>query len=482
MLRDVRHNISDGLLGFAKATGDGLHVKIGVSPVTSDKPITVLGSMGADKIKSVLGLSPLADAVMDSVQGGAARIFCIPVAASTAGAIGEITHTGAGAGGLAVTGKPTNAFSIVVKITAKGGLNTAAFIYSIDGGYSYSDEITVPLTGEYALAGTGLTLKFTEATDEAQKAESFLIDEVYSGTTTAPTMTNGDVLAAINKLKTFNQEFEFVHIVGASGVALWLAVSEAQKELMTEYHKPAFFLLEAAYPTAGADNDLTDWALQMEADRKKVKNTDIQVCASWGRLVRLDGTTQIVNLAGLAAGRYAMTKVSVSIGKTRDEAGLGFSKTRLMELLPAGYDNTIIELLDVAGFLTFREYDGLDDIFIYHTKMMSPDGSDYRYAEDVRVRNKIIRETRKEGLQLKNDDIDLEDIQGELDARAKFISRSLDRMVDDKEISSYETTVDESCYETFLENETMNVIIRYLSRGYIREVVVDIGRSALSAG
>ena len=31
-------------------------------------------------------------------------------------------------------------------------------------------------------------------------------------------------------------------------------------------------------------------------------------------------------------------------------------------------------------------------------KMMSPDGRDFRYAEDVRVKNKIIRETRKEGL------------------------------------------------------------------------------------
>lgn len=35
--------------------------------------------------------------------------------------------------------------------------------------------------------------------------------------------------------------------------------------------------------------------------------------------------------------------------------------------------------------------------------------------------------------------------------------------------------------QTFLEDETMSVIIRYLSRGYIREVVIDIGRSALSS-
>lgn len=480
MLRDVRSNVTDGLLGFATATGDGLHIKIGVSPSVTEKPITILGSMGASTIKSKLGLSPLADAVMEAVQGGAARVFCIPVAASTAGTIGEVTKTGDGGGSVAVQGSPNNAYALTVRFTAQGGLNTAAFVYSIDGD-NFSDEITVPVTGSYEIEGTGLTIKFTEASSQDQKPSSFLVRDTYTLKTTAPSMTNGDVLGAIEKIKSFSEEFEFVHIVGESTVELWEAVSEAQKELMTVYHKPCFFLMEAAYPTDEADGDLSDWALQMEADRKRIKNSDIQVCAAWGRLVRLDGTTQIVNLAGLASGRYAMTKVSVSIGKTKDEDALGFPKTKLLELVPIGYDSTVIELLDVAGYMTFREYDGLDDIFVYHTKMMCKNGSDFRYAEDVRVKNKIIRETRKKALQFKNDDIDLEDIQGELDARAKFISVPLDRMVEDKEISSYETTVDESCYDTFLEDETMSVIIRYLSRGYIREVVIDIGRSALSS-
>ena len=125
----------------------------------------------------------------------------------------------------------------------------------------------------------------------------------------------------------------------------------------------------------------------------------------------------------------------------------------------------------MAGYLTFREYDGLDDLYVYHTKMMSPDGSDYRYAEDVRVRNKIIRETRKKALLFKNDDIDLEDIQGELEARAKFIAAPLDRMVDHKEISSYEIIVLDGHEKTFLEDETMRVKIRYLSRGYILSLI-----------
>ena len=120
MLRDVRSNVTDGLLGFATATGDGLHIKIGVSPSVTEKPITILGSMGASTIKSKLGLSPLADAVMDAVQGGAARVFCIPVAASTAGTIGEVTKTGDGGGSVTVQGSPNNAYALTVRFTAQG--------------------------------------------------------------------------------------------------------------------------------------------------------------------------------------------------------------------------------------------------------------------------------------------------------------------------------------------------------------------------
>ena len=85
MLRDVKHHITDKNLGFATATGDGRHLKIGVCSVASDTPIIITGAMDAAQIKSRLGLSPLADAVMDSVQFGANRIYCVPVSATMAG-------------------------------------------------------------------------------------------------------------------------------------------------------------------------------------------------------------------------------------------------------------------------------------------------------------------------------------------------------------------------------------------------------------
>ena len=478
MLRDVKTTVSDGLLGFAAAAGDGLSVKIGASPIVSNAPVIITGDMDAGKIRERLGLSPLADAAMDAVQGGAGRIFCFPVAAATAGTLTSVAKEGKGGGSLTVDGSPTNAFQVVIQITAQGGLNTAAFKASVNGGYSFSDEVTVPATGSHALEGTGLTLHFAEAADAEEQASSFLVGDTFRFGSTAPSMTNGDVLSAMGKLKEFSQEFEFVHIVGGSTPPLWQAVSEAQKELAGSCQKPAFLLLEAALPEE--DGDLHEWAFQMEADRKKIKNTDIQVCAAWGRLARLDGTTQTVTLAGLVSGRYAKAPVQESVGKTRPELGYGFPEKQLEELLPAGYDNTVIELLDVAGYLTFRKYDGLDGFYIYHTKMMSPDGSDYRYAEDVRVRNKIIREVRKKALLFKNDDIDLTNIQGELETRAKFIAAPLDRMVSGKEIGSYEIIVLDGHEETFPEDETMRVKIRYLSRGYIREIAVDLGRAPVS--
>lgn len=53
-------------------------------------------------------------------------------------------------------------------------------------------------------------------------------------------------------------------------------------------------------------------------------------------------------------------------------------------------------------------------------------------------------------------------------------------MIDAKEISSAEITVPEGQAKTILTDETMHVKVRYVSRGYIREVDVDLGRSPVS--
>jgi len=138
------------------------------------------------------------------------------------------------------------------------------------------------------------------------------------------------------------------------------------------------------------------------------------------------------------------------------------------------------KMLDEAGFLTFRSYAGLEDFFVYHAKVLSPEKSDFQYAEDIRVKNKVIREVRKEALLLLNDDIDMTDFDGETQARAKFLTAPLDRMVAAKEISRAEVTIPEGQAESFLETGLLRVRILYLSRGYIREIEIEVGRTNVS--
>lgn len=473
MLRDVKHTVTDNLLGAATNKGTGVHLKIGASPVISADPILITGSMSSERIKAKLGLSPLTDAVLDSVAFGANKIFCVPVAASNAGTVGQVKKTGEGTGTMTVSGTPTNAFDVSVKITGKGGFNTALFKVSIDGGYSYSDDLTVPVAGVYEVPDAGLTLTFKEG-GSGETTDSFKVGDTYEFATVAPTMSNEDVLAKLEQLHNFSESFEFVHIVGESSSAMWKAVSTAQNMLRDTYHKPLFFVMEAFAPQKS--DTMKVYAEALVAARAGVQNYDLQVVPARGLLVKMDGTTKDVNLAGVVCGLYARTNVQESIGRTAEAAALGIPKSRLLELRPAGIVD-VTETLDAAGFLTFREYDGLDKFFVYHAKMLSPEGSDYRYAEDVRVKNKIIRETRKEGLKLLNDDIDLEDIDGELAARAIFMFAPLQQMINNKEISSATIEADTSNSANILTDETMRVRIRYVSKGYIREIEVDLGRS-----
>lgn len=95
-LRDVTFVVEDGSLGNSGSTGTGVHVKIGASPVETTVPILITGSMKPEQMKEKLGLSPLADACIDSVENGASRIYCVPVRPETAGTNGEVAHSGTG--------------------------------------------------------------------------------------------------------------------------------------------------------------------------------------------------------------------------------------------------------------------------------------------------------------------------------------------------------------------------------------------------
>ena len=193
MYGDVNVKVEDGNLGRSSSTGTGTQLKIGISNVESKAPILISGTMNAKKIKEKVGNTPLADACIDAVEWGASSTYCIPVKAGTAGTVGEIKEEKKGYGSFEVKGSPNNAYDIVVEVMDAGECNEGSFRYSLDGGNTFTEEMTIPVTGEAELEATGLNVKFTDA----EGGDSFKEGDRFTFSTTSPSMSNEAVINAV---------------------------------------------------------------------------------------------------------------------------------------------------------------------------------------------------------------------------------------------------------------------------------------------
>lgn len=392
MYGDVNATVEDGNLGLSMNTGTGVHFKIGISPIESNVPILITGTMKPKKIQEKLGMSPLADACMDSIENGAGTIYCIPVHTTIEGSIGEIEKKGNGTGTIQIQGKPNNHYDMIIKIIESGSLNQATMQYSMDGGYSYSEEQTIPLNGQYELSDTGLSIQFQEVENQEEKENSFLANDEYRVTTIAPSMSNEEVLKAIDILKNNTTQFEFIHIVGESGKALWASLAVVAEDFLKIYKKPLFFVCEGRY--IKKEETLDQYANAMLQERKGINSRYLQVVLSHSRYTRMDGRVEIINNAGIVCGLYALAKESQSIGETKS---FSISEAKMECLLPVGIED-YIKIFDEAKYLTFRKYEGLEGFYVTSANVMSSENSDYRYAEDIRVSNRLIKAVRNKAL------------------------------------------------------------------------------------
>lgn len=464
MLKDVSITVTDGQI--AGPPRDGIHVKIGVSPVEYKEPVVIKNTYGYKRIQEFLGYSPLADACMDSAENGCSVIYCIPVAAVVNGTVGDIEKIPADpalTGSMSIEGNPNNRYGISVIITKGGGLNTAALKYSIDGGVTYSDEVTVPMDGKLQIAQTGLTFVFTNGGSEP----AFAPGDAFNASTTAPQTSNEKVLEALAEVRKIPALIEFVHIVGESTKALWAALAYEAENFFSVYFKPIFFQCEARSIADG--ETVADYVKSLINERKAVNSYFIQVTAARGIYNRMNRTTENINLAGVVCGLYAKATVQQSISETRSFA---ISSDKLVRLEPEGIEE-YLDLLDDAKYLTFRRYEGLDGFYVTKPRVFAPESSDYQYAERVRVLNKAARLVRKEALLQLHRYINIDKQDEELEAIGRFISAPLDNMAENGEISSGYVTIPTD--QNILEDEHLHVMLRYVPVGYIREITVDLG-------
>lgn len=162
-LPEVQVQALDGGLGVQPEGAAGTSAKIGVCSVGGADPIVL---SGPQEIRAKLGHGPLANACADAFANGAATIVALRAEVGVAGVIGaQEVDPHLGTGEMEAGGSPYDAFDVLVEVLRDGELNDATFRYSLDGGGSWSDALTVPTEGTYTIPDTGLVLTFTEGVE-----------------------------------------------------------------------------------------------------------------------------------------------------------------------------------------------------------------------------------------------------------------------------------------------------------------------------
>lgn len=463
MFSEVNATIIDGNLGKNSSTGTGVQIKIGVGTPVSENPVLITNSMKVDEIKKKLGYTPLADSCIDATENGLKTIYVLPMKADVDGEIGDVTKTGESKGTFSVSGKPNNAYDMVVKITETGNTNEGSFAYSIDGGNTFGEDITIPLGGTYDVPGTGLTLSFEDGQTEEK---SFIANDAYAFATIAPTMNNASVLKAVKRLMTFNVQYELIHVVGVSNKTLWAALQTEADEFMNTYKKPVLFICEGR--GVKEDETLDEYLAAMTTERKGISSKYICVCLSVASYVRKDLRTQSINMAGVITGLLGKAKESLSIGCVKQ---FPISSAKFLKLLPEGIED-YSQVLDELGYTVFRQYNGLEDFYVSNANVMSPESSDFTYVENVRVLNRLVRGVCQKATENIQAEVDPNDLEGSVKPMEAELNIPIEDAIRDKIISSGEVTIDTEDVN-ILVDETLNAHIEYVPMGTTRVFNLD---------
>jgi hypothetical protein len=387
-LPDVKNKVLDGAMGVGGAESTGNFAAVGVSAIPSNG---VLAFVDPASVEEKIGDGPLRDLIVSALSIAKTTVYAIALEGTVPGSVSKVSagSGNAGSGTVTVTGNPRNEYDMRVDITAAGALNEAAFRVTIDE--SAGKIITVPDgEGTYEIPDTGLTLRFTPG------ESGFAEGDTFSFSATEPKATNGEILAAVERILDAKPPIEWIAVPGVSNAALWAALA-TKAEGAAEIYQYLFFVAQARYM---ADDETADqWTMALAGDeRGTVASTRLQVCAGWIEEADANGQADTRPLIGVYCGRLARRGVH----QGPDAVRYG-SISAATALKPDGLNDGHIETLKNAGYVTARKIIGLNGIYITSGQMMSETGSDYDLVERRRVMDKACRQIRETQLFYLND-------------------------------------------------------------------------------
>lgn len=397
-----------GALGTAELEVSLDGGKTYAEPVTSATQ-NVLGDTGVTLIFA-------SDAELEVGTSYACSVRC-PVGPvyRTGDADSPMVEVGEASGGAVLAGA-----ELVVQIVRGGTLNEGTFRLSTDGGDSFERTRTIPVDGKYRLPGFGVVLTFPAGT--------YAAGTTYTCRLLPPAPSIVDVLDALESPLAIH-DVEFVYIVGESDSVDWLAAQAKAEELWGQ-QRPTYFKMETRLPYD--HEDMSDFAAWLLSERQGIAARFVTVCPQWGEVVDTTGQARLRNAAGLQAGRVMAIPVQRAAGRVKDGPVSQLA-------LPDGWE-AIQPALEDAGFITARQYAGMDGTYWAGSRTLADETSDYRWEEPLRTVFRAVRLTRVAALKSLNDELGdpmRVNSQGGLAYLKANLENALDVMVGAGELAAY---------------------------------------------
>lgn len=208
-LSGVTMNFVDGNLGVAVPGPGGAQAKIGVSLGGAELTPVSLGNTTV--VGNTLLGGPLCDSAAQTTDVAGVPVIAIPCPVVTNGSIGSFTQTGTGAGAVTATLAPHQ--TVVAKCTTGGGLGTAAFAFSVNGGAYGAPVVSTVSSFSIRVPGTFAVLTFSG---------TFTLNETHTFNTDGTTSTGGSPTGTVTAVSSPIDAYDVlvtIQTAGARGTA-----------------------------------------------------------------------------------------------------------------------------------------------------------------------------------------------------------------------------------------------------------------------
>lgn len=381
MLPSVKITKNQSNTGVSVPSSQGICAII--APCQSGNTNQPLSVTNQNDALSAYGYGTLTDygAYMINTTGN--PVILVRGAASTAATYGTIVYTGTGTSVVTAGGtSPLDGYSVIVTIVAGGtrGAAGVTYTYSLDGGNNVSAVQALGTAVSIVIPNSGVSL--------ALGAGTFVAGDVITVTTTGPKMTTGDITTSLEALRTSALNWECVLIGGHDAVDAtvqlldgWLAAREAEG-------KYRFFVVNARAKTVGESE--AAYATAMQTAWSATASIRGCVGADGGNVVTAFPLQTLVKKKHTALA-VAARLMNVSYG--RDAAYVADGPVNGFGLAdaqgnPVSHDESFYPGLDDQRLVTLRTFPRRQGTFITNPNVISSSGSDFVYAQHIRVMNR----------------------------------------------------------------------------------------------